>query len=350
MVEDSLAGLFDHPCVVADVGDDFVEIGAELGSDVLTEQDFAAEAVDVLALGIEDVVVLENVLSGFEEVVLDSLLGLGDHLAEEASGDFFHWRPCLEHGVIHHVGVEDLPEVVFERDEVLGFTGVALASSAASELVIDSARLVSLGSEDEEAAEGADFFGLGSSLLVAERERRRSALVTASAIGLVGVAVFVDAVLGGFDLVPRHSDQVVFHASAEENVDASTRHVGGDGDGAFSSGFGDDEGFLLVELRVEDVVRDAVLKGFVEEFEVGGFNTPLLEAPVGPLLAGRVAWQVDLAKEHGDFAHVQLAEVGFEESAGVLSVVSLDLFADFDHGLQSPGDDELLEEVGLKPG
>ncbi len=350
VVEYSVAVLFDHPCVVADVRDNFVEIGSELGSDVLSEQDFSAEAVDVLTLGVEDVVVLEDVLSGFEEVVLDSLLGLRDHLAEEACGDFFHWRPCLEHGVIHHVRVKDLPEVVFERDEVLGLTGVALTSSAASQLVIDSARLVSLRSEDEEAAKGANLFGLSSALLVAERERRRSALVTTTSVGLVGVAVLVDTVLCGFDLVSRHSDEVVFHASAEEDVDTTTGHVGGDGDGALSSSFGDDERFLLVELRVENVVGDAVLEGLVEELEVGGFNSPLLETPIGPLLAGRVAWQVELAKEHGDFAHVELAEFGFEESSGILRVVSLDLFGYFDHGLQSSGDDQLLEEVGLESG
>ena len=350
VVEDSLAGLFDHPGVVAHVGDDFVEVGAEFGSDVLTEQDFAAEAVDVLALGVEDVVILEDVLSSFEEVVLDSLLGLGDHLAEEASCDFFHGRPCLEHGVIHHVGVEDLPEVVFERHEVLGLTGVALASGAASKLVIDSARLVSLGSEDEEASEGADFFGLGSSLLVAEWQRWGCSLVPATTVGLVGVAVLVDAVLGGFDLVSRHSDEVVFHAPAKEDVDTTTGHVGGDGDGALSSGFGDDERFLLVELRVEDVVGDAVLEGFVQELEVGRFSSPFLKAPVGPLLVGGIAWDIDLAEEHGDFAHVELFEGCFEESAGVLCIVAFDLFADFNHGLQSPRDDEFLEEVGLESG
>ena len=46
--------------------------------------------------------------------------------------------------------------------------------------------------------------------------------------------------------------------AAQENVGAAARHVRGDGDGAFASGLGDDLGFALVLLGVEDVVFDAV--------------------------------------------------------------------------------------------
>ena len=66
-------------------------------------------------------------------------------------------------------------------------------------------------------------------------------------------------------IVPQYTDRerlVVIRASeisdafAELNVGAPTGHVGGDGEGAFLSGAGDDFSLLAVILGVEDRVRD----------------------------------------------------------------------------------------------
>src|SRR5438034_1355792 len=104
----------------------------------------------MLTLGVQDIVVLKDVLSGFEEVILDSFLRLLNHLAEESSVDLFHWRPCLQHRVLQHVRVKDLPKLVFKRNIKLRFTWVALSSSASTELVIDSSRLVSFGTQNKQ--------------------------------------------------------------------------------------------------------------------------------------------------------------------------------------------------------
>ena len=55
------------------------------------------------------------------------------------------------------------------------------------------------------------------------------------------------------------------------DVDAATGHIGGDGDGAGSTGLGDDFGFFLVLLGVEHLVFDA---GFVQIFAeaLGGLD------------------------------------------------------------------------------
>ncbi len=54
--------------------------------------------------------------------------------------------------------------------------------------------------------------------------------------------------------------------AAEEDVGAATGHVGGDGDHAEATGLGDDLGFFLVELGVEDDVADAfALEDLAEE-------------------------------------------------------------------------------------
>src|SRR5690606_11182524 len=80
VVEDASRRLVDHPRVLTDFTDELVDLTLQVVAAVsLAEQDFSTPAIDVLTLGIENVVVLENVLSSFEEVVLDALLSLGDH-------------------------------------------------------------------------------------------------------------------------------------------------------------------------------------------------------------------------------------------------------------------------------
>ena len=50
----------------------------------------------------------------------------------------------------------------------------------------------------------------------------------------------------------------LFGVAAEEDVCAATRHVGGDGDGSFAPGLGDDLGFAFVVLGVQDVVAKSL--------------------------------------------------------------------------------------------
>ena len=47
---------------------------------------------------------------------------------------------------------EDAHQVVFEREIEARCAGIALAAGAATKLVVDAARLVALGAQDEEAA------------------------------------------------------------------------------------------------------------------------------------------------------------------------------------------------------
>ena len=76
--------------------------------------------------------------------------------------------------------------------------------------------------------------------------------------------LLADEVLAGHEL----------GVAAEQDVGAAAGHVGGDGDHAEAAGLGDDLGFLLVELGVEDDVADAfALEDFGEQlgfFDAGG--------------------------------------------------------------------------------
>ncbi len=48
-----------------------------------------------------------------------------------------------------------------------------------------------------------------------------------------------------------------FRVAAEQNIRSASGHVGGDGDGSFVSGLGDDERFAFVIFGIQDFVADA---------------------------------------------------------------------------------------------
>ena len=172
-----------------------------------------------------------------------------------------------------------------ERIEA-GGAGVALAAGAAAELVIDAAGFVALGAEDVEAAGGDDGvvlllrgggvggdggipLGLGGFELLAGVVEADHA----------GAGVGCDHAFGGGDGAGlRLPDEVLagheLGVAAEQDVGAAAGHVGGDGDHAEAAGLGDDLGFLLVELGVEDDVTDALALEDVGEqlgfFDAGG--------------------------------------------------------------------------------
>ena len=114
---------------------------------------FDALIEDDLALVVGDVVELEQVLADVEVAGLDLLLRLFERLVDPGMDDrLVLLEPeALEHAV-QLVGPEDAHQVVFERQEELGMAGVALASGAAAQLVVDAAALVPLGAEHEQAA------------------------------------------------------------------------------------------------------------------------------------------------------------------------------------------------------
>ena len=147
--------------------------------------------------------------------------------------------PSLPHHVLEAVGAEDAHQVVFERQEEARRAGVALAAAAAAQLVVDAPRLVALGADDVEAAGGEDL------LLVLRRLRAVSSarqLLRTACLAL-GISLRAAARRG-------------LGIAAEHDVGAAAGHVGRDRDGARRARLGDDLGLALVELGVQDDVRD----------------------------------------------------------------------------------------------
>src|SRR5262249_38050381 len=110
---------------------------------------------DYLALVVHYVVVLENVLADVEVARLDLLLRLLERLVDPGMNDgLVLLEPELLQHAVELAGAEDAHQVVFERQEELGAARIALTTGAAAKLVVDTAALVPLGAEHEQAAGG----------------------------------------------------------------------------------------------------------------------------------------------------------------------------------------------------
>ena len=92
-----------------------------------------------------------------EVLLLDLPLGLLDLLGEDAGLDRLLVALVVDdleavEDLVDPVAGEQADEVVLGGEEEARLAGVALAAGAAAQLVVDAARLVALGADDEQAA------------------------------------------------------------------------------------------------------------------------------------------------------------------------------------------------------
>src|SRR6185503_2336270 len=142
-------------------------------------QDLAAPGVNHLALLVEHVVVLEQVLADVEVVRLDLLLRVADRPRDETMLDrdaLLHAE--LLHEVLHPIGAEDAQEIVLERQVEARRPGIALATGSTAQLVVDATRLVPFGSDDVETARLDHLLALARArLLILREDHLEAALV-----------------------------------------------------------------------------------------------------------------------------------------------------------------------------
>ena len=115
--------------------------------------DRLTEAVERAALVLHRLVVLEDVLAHLEVALFDFALRLLDRAREHRVLEivaFLHakGRQHLE----HRLAGEHLHQVVVHREEEAARTVVALATSAATQLIVDTAAFVAFGTHDVETA------------------------------------------------------------------------------------------------------------------------------------------------------------------------------------------------------
>src|SRR5215207_8246096 len=221
-------------------------------ADVLALEDAVAVLVDDLALLVHHVVVLEHALADEEVLLLDLALGVLDLLREHLRLDRLLLAALADgaetiEDAVDPVAREQAHEVVLRRQEEARLAGVALAAGAAAQLVVDPARLVALGADDEQAARLEDLL---TALLDARLDAGQHVL---EALVVVRVAR-AEPELGELELGE------VLGVAAELDVDAAPGHVGRDRDRAGTAGLRHDLALALGELRlgVEDDVRDAL--------------------------------------------------------------------------------------------
>ena len=212
---------------------------------VLAVDDLQSTRIDNLALLVSHLVVLEQLLARLGVASLDCVLGPLDGLCDHARLDRYLVGQGTAHDPADGPGSEQPHELIFEREVEPAVARVALAARAAAELVVDPAALVALAAEDVQAAEPADLVGLRRALHLEPLQQR-----------VVALAPFV-----GVDVKPKGPDLVAREAlwvATEDDVDATTCHVGGDRDGPEAPRLGNDHGLLGVVLGVEHVVGDAL--------------------------------------------------------------------------------------------
>ena len=230
--------------------------------------------VDALALNIHHVVVFQNVLAPVEVVLLDFLLRPLDHFGEKWRIDGLIFFP-LPHQQRVGAVAEHAPQVVFQRDMELATRRGRLGGPARPRSWLsmrrDSCRSVpriyrppsALTSSRSRAMSWARRSRSGRSCrhrrgrAYRDRRRHRSCRPCAPIPAACRRA-------GSASHRRRHRPPSFVVGSAQEDVHTATGHVGGDGDRALASGFGDDACFLFVVLGVQDVVRDAVRQSVFE--------------------------------------------------------------------------------------
>ncbi len=179
--------------------DDFVDqIARSFGA-----EHFVAVAVNDFALFVHHVIEIQNAFPTGIVPLFDPFLCGFNRAVEPGMFQrfaFLHAEPFHHRG--HPIGGGEVPhQIVFERDEELRATWIALAGAAAAELAVGAAGFVAFGADDVKSAEFSN-------------SRRK------------------------FD------------------IRSPARHVGRNGDRSHVSGAGNDFGFLLVEFGVEDGVRN----------------------------------------------------------------------------------------------
>ena len=235
--------------------------------EVLAVEDLIAAPVDHLALLVHHLVVLEDVLADLGVLRLDRGLGALDRLGDHLRLD----RLVLveaSHRPVQRARGEQAHQLVVEAQVEAALAGVALAAGAATQLVVDPAALVALGPDHVQPAQLANpvallearFLQLGQQLVVAG-ERLGAGLL--ELLGHLGhrprQREVVDHHLGGEALLQHLLAGQPLGVAAEQDVDTTTRHVGGDRDRTEAARLGDDLGLTRVLLGVEHLVLDAAL-------------------------------------------------------------------------------------------
>jgi len=197
--------------------------------DILGFHQFTALLVHMLALIVRNVIEFEELLADIEVAPLDFALRIFDR----ARNQRMLYRFALFHAELLHqrtdtFGCENTHQIVFQRQVEAARTGVALPARPATQLIVDAARFVTLGTDDVQPT------------------RCQHTVMTFLPRGLQRV--------DGAGVRIGMQSELRFEVTAEDDVGPATGHVGRDRDIAWTTGIGDDMCFALVKLCVQHLV------------------------------------------------------------------------------------------------
>src|ERR1035437_8118044 len=120
---------------------------------VVVVDDFVAETVDDFALLVHHVVVFERAFALLEIMAFDAFLRLLDGTVKQTVLEFLaFFEAHLLHQFHNAVGTEQPHQIVFERNEKVRRTRIALARTTAAQLAVNAAGLMAFRAEDVQAA------------------------------------------------------------------------------------------------------------------------------------------------------------------------------------------------------
>ena len=195
----------------------------------------------------------ECALAVLEVAGLDARLRVFNRLGERL---VFNRRILVEVEALHQVrdalAAKQAQQIVFKREVEARLARVALTAGTAAQLVVDTAGIVALRADDEQAPCLADLVRLTADLLA----------VLFKGLG-EHVARVEDLLVVGLGVAGRLGDELVAETrlaqiglchvlgvAAEHDIGTTAGHVRRDRDCAELTGLRDDLGFLFVVLRV----------------------------------------------------------------------------------------------------
>src|SRR5690606_5589796 len=191
-------------------------------------QHFVTLGVDHLALIVGHVVILQQLFTNIEVAGLDLALGRLDGTSHHTGFDRLAlWQTQTLHNGAHPVTGEDAHQRIFQRQVEARGTWVTLTTGTTTQLVVDTAGLVPLGTNNAQTTRLFD-------LLVQRLPRGADSLD-------LGFFLF-----GAQGLVFTNLGNRTLDAATQHNIGTTTGHIGSDGDMTRHTSFSHDIGFTGV--------------------------------------------------------------------------------------------------------
>src|SRR2546425_374627 len=119
--------------------------------------DLVAEAVDDFTLLVHHVVILKRAFANLKVVLLDALLRRLNRSVQQRMLQFLaFFEPDALHHLHDAVRTKQPHQIVFERNEEVRRTGIALARATTAQLPVNAPGLVAFGGEDVQTAQIGD--------------------------------------------------------------------------------------------------------------------------------------------------------------------------------------------------